>query len=217
MIRNKHNRQLLEEALDNGENCVKAEIKAYDEIHESRKDAVRKLLRSLPEERGREGLIDTPKRVANMYDEIFEGYLLNPADILSTRFSIPDEARRDIVIVKDIQFYSICEHHMLPFFGKVHVGYIPGKQVVGLSKIGRLVDCYAKRLQIQERLTMQIANDLHRYLNTEGVIVMVEAEHLCMSMRGLQKPGTKTVTYHYLGKFQKSEMRQEFMSMLKEN
>ncbi len=182
---------------------------------EARKNAVSDLLFSIGEDLNREGLLDTPKRVAKMYDEIFSGYKMDPEAILKTTFN--DEEHQEMVIVKDIPFYSHCEHHMVPFFGLAHVAYIPNGGVVGISKLARLVDCYAKRLQIQERMTSSIADDIMRVLNPLGAAVLIEAEHLCMTMRGVQKPGTKTITSAMRGVFldDTNNARMEFLSLVK--
>ena len=186
---------------------------------EMRKLAVQLLLQSAGEDIYREGLVDTPKRVAKMYDDIFGGYSQDPQEILNVTFDPDDddagEKYNSLVLVKDIPLYSHCEHHMVPFFGKAHIAYIPEGRVVGISKIARLVDCYAKRFQIQERLTSQIANDLERYLNPKGVAVVIEAEHMCMTMRGVRKPGSKTVTSQLTGVFLKEvDARAEFYSLI---
>lgn len=184
---------------------------------QNRQAAVRVLLESLGENPDREGLQDTPKRVAKMYDEIFAGYNQTPEDILSTVFG--DEQHKELIIVKDIPFYSHCEHHMVPFYGTVHVGYIPGDSgaVVGISKIARLVECFARRLQIQERMTSQIADTINEILRARGVAVIIQAEHLCMGMRGVQKPGSKTVTSAMRGVFldNTNNARLEFMHLIK--
>jgi GTP cyclohydrolase IA len=181
----------------------------------SRMEAVSDLLDSIGEDVTREGLLDTPKRVAKMYNEIFSGYKMNPDDILQTTFN--DESHQEMVIVKEIPFYSHCEHHMVPFFGVAHVAYIPNGGVVGISKLARLVDCYAKRLQIQERMTSSIADDIMRVLKPLGAAVLIEAEHLCMTMRGVQKPGTKTVTSAMRGVFldDTNNARMEFLNLIK--
>lgn len=176
-----------------------------------REQAVMMLLSSIPnEDPEREGLLETPLRVAKMYDEIFGGYEMDPSAILNKTFAAGEEDfscggediyRNGIVAVKDIAFYSHCEHHMVPFIGKVWVAYIPATRVVGLSKIARLVECYARRLQIQERMTTQIADALVNVLSPLGVMVVIEAEHLCMAMRGVKKPGTKTITSAVRGVF----------------
>jgi GTP cyclohydrolase I len=155
--------------------------------------AVRDLLEAIGEDPDREGLRDTPARVARAYEEIFRGLRQEPEDVLTTTFDIGHD---EMVLVKDIELASTCEHHLVPFYGSAHVGYIPSVdgRITGLSKLARLVDVYAKRPQVQERLTTQVADALVRILRPRGVIVVVEAEHLCMTMRGVRKPGAKTVT-----------------------
>jgi len=165
--------------------------------------AVRELLFAIGEDPGRDGLRDTPARVARAYREMFSGLYTNPDAVLNTMF---DEDHDELVIVKEIAMYSTCEHHLVSFHGVAHVGYIPGKdgRVTGLSKIARLVDLYAKRPQVQERLTSQIADALVDKLDPRGVIVVVEAEHLCMAMRGVRKPGAVTTTSAVRGQFKTS-------------
>lgn len=154
--------------------------------------AILMIIEAIGEDPAREGLRDTPARVGRMYAEIFAGLHQNPADVLSTRFHVEQE---EIVLVRDIPFYSMCEHHLLPFFGVAHVAYLPQSgTVTGLSKLARLVDMVAKRPQVQERMTNQVADILDRELKPKGTFAMVEAEHLCMSMRGIQKPGSRTIT-----------------------
>lgn len=185
------------------------------EIMQIRRVAVKTLLKTIPgEEAEREGLMETPDRVARMYNEVFGGYSMNPAEILSKKFK--DENHKEMVVVKDIDFYSHCEHHMVPFFGKVHVAYIPNGTVVGLSKIARLVECYARRLQIQERMTSQIANMLMSELQPLGVMVVIQAEHLCMAMRGVKKPGSNTITSAVRGVFSdnSNNARSEFLGLI---
>ncbi|WP_456573310.1 GTP cyclohydrolase I FolE [Blastococcus sp. SYSU D00820] len=162
--------------------------------------AVRELLLAIGEDPDRPGLQDTPARVARAYAETFAGLAQDPADILATTF---DEDHDELVLVKDIPMYSTCEHHLVPFHGVAHVGYIPGEdgKVTGLSKVARLVDVYARRPQVQERLTRQVADSMYDVLKPRGVIVVVEAEHLCMSMRGIRKPGSRTVTSAVRGIF----------------
>lgn len=176
--------------------------------------AVKLLLESIGEDTKREGLLDTPKRVAKMYDEIFAGYSQSPESILATTF---DESHQELVLVKDIPFYSHCEHHMVPFFGKAHIAYIPNGQVVGISKLARLVECYAKRVQIQERMTSQIADDIEEYLQPRGVGVIIQAEHLCMAMRGVKKPGSNTITSAMRGVFREdgNNARMELMNLIR--
>ncbi|MGP4054528.1 GTP cyclohydrolase I FolE [Mycobacterium sp. 4D054] len=162
--------------------------------------AVRELLIAIGEDPDREGLRDTPARVARAYQEIFAGLYVDPDEVLKTMF---DEQHDELVLVKDIPMYSTCEHHLVSFHGVAHVGYIPGEdgRVTGLSKLARVVDLYAKRPQVQERLTVQIADALMRRLDPRGVIVVVEAEHLCMAMRGIRKPGAVTTTSAVRGQF----------------
>lgn len=179
------------------------------------------ILELIGEDITREGLQKTPERVTRMYDEVFGGYKIDPAQYLKTVFTegnVCDDASiydQGMVIVRDIQFYSHCEHHMVPFFGKAHVGYIPTEKVVGLSKICRVVDAYARRLQVQERLTKQVCDLLWQELKPQGVIVVMEAEHLCMKMRGIKNPCADTVTSCVRGVFTKPEVRQEFFSLLR--
>ncbi|MHC3002617.1 GTP cyclohydrolase I FolE [Gordonia sp. GN26] len=165
--------------------------------------AVRELLLAVGEDPDREGLLRTPTRVANAYREMFAGLYTDPDEVLATTF---DEDHDELVLVKDIPMYSTCEHHLVSFHGVAHVGYIPGEsgRVTGLSKLARLVDLYAKRPQVQERLTTQIADAIMRKLEPRGVIVVIEAEHLCMAMRGIRKPGATTTTSAVRGIFKTS-------------
>lgn len=175
---------------------------------------VRLMLEGMGEDPDREGLQKTPARVAKMYEEICSGMDQDPSELFETTF---DEHHQEMVLVRDIPFYSICEHHLVPFFGKAHVAYIPAKdgRICGISKLARLVDCFAKRPQVQERLTSQVADTLVRELHPEGVIVVMEAEHLCMSMRGVKKPGSKTTTSAVRGSFQKnSATRAEALTLI---
>ncbi|RJQ32695.1 MAG: GTP cyclohydrolase I FolE [Actinobacteria bacterium] len=175
---------------------------------------VKLILKGLGEDLQREGLVDTPRRVAKMYEEIFKGYTEPVEKVISVQFS---ENHDEMVLVKDIPFYSVCEHHLLPFIGKAHVAYIPGKQgkITGISKLARVVDIVARRLQVQERLTTKIADVLTKTLKPRGVIVIIEAEHLCMSMRGVGKPGHKTVTSAVRGIFRTSQAtRAEAMTII---
>jgi GTP cyclohydrolase I len=162
--------------------------------------AVRELLYAIGEDPERQGLLDTPARVARAYQEMFAGLYVNPDDVLNTTF---DEQHDELVLVKDIPMYSTCEHHLVAFHGVAHVGYIPGVdgRVTGLSKLARVVDLYAKRPQVQERLTGQVADAIMRKLDPRGVIVVMEAEHLCMAMRGIRKPGATTTTSAVRGQF----------------
>lgn len=176
-------------------------------------NAVREILLAIGEDPDREGLQDTPKRVAKSYAEIFAGLHQSPVDLLSTTFSIEHE---EMVLVKDIPFFSTCEHHLVPFHGSAHIGYIPSKdgKVTGLSKLARLVDVYARRPQVQERLTTQIVDALMDNLDPRGAIVVIECEHLCMSMRGVRKPGAKTVTSAVRGQLRETATRAEAMSLI---
>lgn len=161
--------------------------------------AVRLLLEGIGEDPDREGLIETPDRVARMYEELNGGMDQDPAVHLSKVFQVDNN---EMVVEKDIPFYSLCEHHLLPFFGKVHLAYIPDGKVAGLSKLARTVEVFARRLQLQERLTAQIADALVEDLSAKGAVVMIEAEHMCMSMRGVSKPGTQTATLVKRGAFE---------------
>jgi GTP cyclohydrolase IA len=175
-------------------------------------ESVRKLLVAIGEDPDREGLADTPRRIAEMYREVFAGLDQDPTKVLSVGF---EEGHEEMVVVRDIPFYSMCEHHFLPFHGVAHVGYIPKGRVVGISKLARAVDIFAKRPQVQERLTSQIADALMEVLRPRGAAVVVEAEHLCMTMRGVKKPGSKVVTSAMRGIFRtKAATRNEFMSIL---
>jgi len=175
--------------------------------------AVRELLIAIGEDPDRDGLRDTPDRVARSYAEIFRGLREEPDDVLSTTFDLGHD---EMVLVKDIEVYSTCEHHLVPFHGVAHVGYIPSRdgRITGLSKIARLVDVYAKRPQVQERLTTQVADAMVRALQPRGVIVVIECEHLCMSMRGVRKPGARTVTSAVRGGLREPATRAEVMSLI---
>jgi GTP cyclohydrolase IA len=176
--------------------------------------AVREILLAIGEDPDRDGLIDTPARVARAYAEQFSGLAQRPEDVLSTVF---DADHDELILVRDIEIYSTCEHHLVPFFGFAHVGYIPNEkgQITGLSKLARLVDVYARRPQVQERMTSQIADALMTVLEPRGALVVIEAEHLCMSMRGVRKPGAKTVTSAVRGSMRDSDRtRAEAMSLL---
>src|SRR5690606_37075016 len=175
---------------------------------------IREILRLIGEDPDREGLAETPARVARMYEELFRGYGVDPREVLGVTF---DEQHEELVIVKDIVYYSLCEHHMAPFFGKVHIGYVPSGKIAGLSKFGRLVEAVTRRLQVQERITSEIADILDEVLNPHGVMVVVTGEHLCMSARGVHKPGSTTVTSAVRGIFRRNAaLRAEFLSLIKE-
>lgn len=163
------------------------------------KEGVRLILEGIGEDTGREGLVETPDRIARMYTELMGGMEEDAGVHLSKRFHVD---KNEIVVEKDIVFYSMCEHHMLPFYGKAHVAYVPNGTVVGLSKIARTVEVFARRLQLQEQLTAQIADAFMEHLKPQGVMVMIEAEHLCMTMRGVKKPGSQTVTMITRGIFE---------------
>jgi GTP cyclohydrolase IA len=175
--------------------------------------AVRDLLLAIGEDPDRDGLVDTPERVARAYREIFSGLWLKPEDVLTTTFDLGHD---EMVLVKDIEVRSTCEHHLVPFTGVAHVGYIPSHdgRITGLSKLGRLVDVFARRPQVQERMTTQIADALMRILEPRGAIVVIECEHLCMSMRGIRKPGARTVTSAVRGQLRDPTTRAEAMSLI---
>lgn len=175
---------------------------------------VRAILRELDPEPGREGLADTPRRVEKAFRFYCEGYALDPREVIGEALFEPETD--EVVVVKDIEVYSLCEHHLAPFFGKAHVGYIPAGKIVGLSKVARLVDVFARRLQVQERLTQQIARALDEVLQPSGVAVVIEAAHLCMMMRGVQKQNSSTVTSCLLGRFRSDQRtRAEFLDLVK--
>lgn len=176
--------------------------------------AVEDLLLAIGEDPQREGLVDTPRRIAEMYREIFRGLKQDPREVLSVGF---EEGHKEMIVLRDIPFYSMCEHHLLPFHGVAHVGYIPNGRVVGISKIARAVEILARRPQLQERLTSQIADSIVDALRPDGVAVVVKAEHLCMTMRGIKKPGSFVVTSANRGLFRKRlATRLEFMSLIQE-
>jgi GTP cyclohydrolase IA len=184
----------------------------------SREDAeaaVRTLIAYTGDNPQREGVLETPKRVIDAYEEIYQGYREVPAEVLDRTFS-ETAGYDDFVLVKDIGFNSHCEHHMMPFFGKAHIAYMPTERVVGLSKLARLLDVYALRLQTQEHLTSQVATAIEEVLKPRGVAVMIEAEHMCMSLRGVTKPGALTVTSHFTGMFRDDVQEQvRFMTMVR--
>jgi GTP cyclohydrolase IA len=175
--------------------------------------AVREILIAVGEDPDRDGLVETPRRVAKAYAEMFAGLHQEPAEVLGVTFDINHE---ELVLVKDIPFYSTCEHHLVPFHGLAHIGYIPSPEgkVTGLSKLARLVEIYARRPQVQERLTTQIVEALEEHLQPRGAIVVIECEHLCMSMRGVRKPGAKTVTSAVRGQLRQQATRAEAMSLI---
>lgn len=176
--------------------------------------AIRKILQEIGENPERQGLVDTPKRIEKMYRELTRGYRQNPEEVINS--ALFDVDYDEMVVVTHINYYSLCEHHMLPFFGAAHVGYIPKGKVVGLSKIPRIVDMYARRLQVQERMTAQIANVLQDQLNPDGVGVVVEGYHMCMSMRGVEKEKAKMITSTLLGSFRDDpSTRSEFLELIR--
>jgi GTP cyclohydrolase I len=182
---------------------------------EQAEEAVRTLIAYAGDNPAREGLLDTPKRVIGAYDELFQGYKECPVEVLDRTFG-EIGAYDDFVLVKDIAFNSHCEHHMMPFYGKAHIAYMPVERVVGLSKLARLVDVYARRLQTQEHLTSQVATAIDEILRPRGVAVMIEAEHMCMSLRGVEKPGAFTVTTHFTGAFRDDANEQlRFLTLLR--
>lgn len=184
-----------------------------DETTQQIAQHIEAIIRLLGECAQREGLVKTPTRVGEAMQFLTQGYMQNAEDIL--RGALFEEDYRQMVVVKDIPFYSLCEHHMLPFFGKAHVAYIPNGKITGLSKIARVVDVFARRLQVQERMTTQIKDCIQQTLNPLGVMVVIEAEHLCMQMRGVQKPHAVTTTSDFTGAFNRAETREEFMNLIR--
>lgn len=182
--------------------------------HEKIKEGVRLMLEGIGEDITREGLLETPDRIARMCEQIYGGLYEDAGIHLNKQFQATNN---NIVLEKDITFYSVCEHHLLPFYGKAHVAYIPDGKVAGLSKLARTVEVFARRPQIQENMTAQIADALEQYLKPKGVMVMLEAEHMCMTMRGIQKPGSKTVTTIVRGVFAEDySLQQTFLQMVKQ-
>lgn len=190
---------------------------SYDDLpdfdHARAEAAVRELLVAVGEDPDREGLLDTPARVARAYAELLRGMRQTPHEVLTTTF---EAGHGELVLVRDIELWSMCEHHLVPFTGVAHIGYIPGAdgRITGLSKLARLVDVFSRRPQVQERLTTQIADSLLEILSAQGVIVVIEAEHLCMTMRGVRKPGAKTITSAIRGSMHKPATRAEAMSLI---
>lgn len=194
---------------------ITSNIKELKQVNkENIEKSVSTILDEIGEDKSRQGLLKTPKRVAEAYQYLMQGYTQNVEDILNG--AVFEEKYDEMVIVKDIDFYSMCEHHLLPFYGKVHVAYIPDGKIVGLSKIPRVVDIYARRLQVQERMTQQIADTIEKYLNPIGVAVVVEAYHMCMMMRGVQKQNSITTTSAMHGVFNEdARTRAEFLDLTK--
>ncbi len=198
----------------NGKDGSYRKVEKYDpETTEKLSDHYRKIIELLGENADREGLLRTPMRVAKSMQFLLQGYEQDPEEIL--RSAMFKEDYRQMVIVKDIEIYSMCEHHMLPFIGKAHIGYIPNGYITGLSKIARVVDAYARRLQVQERLTTQIKECIQSTLNPLGVAVVIEAQHLCMQMRGVQKQNSTTTTSDFTGAFERVATREEFIRLIK--
>lgn len=175
-------------------------------------DNYRSIIENLGEDVNREGLLKTPERAAKAMQYLTHGYGLNPLEILKS--ALFTENHKQMIVVKDIEVYSMCEHHMLPFFGKAHIAYIPNGKIVGLSKIPRIVDAFARRMQVQERLTDEIKNCIQNALNPLGVAVVIEAQHMCMCMRGIQKQNSVTTTSSFNGAFEKNKTRKEFISLI---
>ena len=187
---------------------------ASEKARDNMMDAVRVMLESVGEDPEREGLLKTPKRVAEAMQFLTQGYSQSLETIVNG--AIFDEGHNEMVLVRDINFFSLCEHHMLPFMGRAHVAYIPSQKVVGLSKLARIVEMYARRLQVQERLTRQVAEAIQEVLEPQGVAIVMEATHMCMSMRGVEKPGSWTVTSAMLGVFQdEQKTREEFLNLIR--
>jgi GTP cyclohydrolase I len=191
-----------------------ADVPPFD--HDRAAAAVRELLIAIGEDPEREGLRDTPARVARAYAELFSGMRQSPSDVLTTTFDLGHD---EMILVRDIELWSMCEHHLVPFTGVAHVGYIPSEagKITGLSKLARLVDVYAKRPQVQERLTTQVADALVSGLEARGVIVVIEAEHLCMTMRGVRKAGARTITSAVRGQMHNAATRSEAMALIHSN
>lgn len=198
----------------NGEDGTYRKVETYDpETTAQLSEHFKSIINLLGENSGREGLLQTPTRVAKSMQFLLQGYEQDPEEIL--RSAMFKEDYRQMVIVKDIEIYSMCEHHMLPFIGKAHIGYIPNGYITGLSKIARVVDAYARRLQVQERLTTQIKDCIQQTLNPLGVAVVIEAQHLCMQMRGVQKQNSTTTTSDFTGAFERVATREEFIRLIR--
>lgn len=188
-------------------------VEYYDtEITDSIAESYKSIIHNLGEDVAREGILSTPVRAAKAMQYLTHGYDLDPLEILKSALFTEDH--RQMIVVKDIEMYSMCEHHMLPFFGKAHIAYIPNGQIVGLSKIPRIVDAFARRMQVQERLTDQIKNCIQEALNPLGVAVVIEAQHMCMQMRGIQKQNSFTTTSSFTGAFEEDKTRREFISLI---
>ncbi len=192
-----------------------AVVETKHPTREDAEEAVRTLIRWAGDDPSREGLRDTPGRVARAYDEFFRGYSLDPEEVLRRTFE-ETGGYDEMVLIRDIEVESHCEHHMVPIIGKAHVAYIPARRVVGISKLARVVDIFARRLQIQEKMTVDIASTIDRVLQPQGVAVVIEARHQCMTTRGVHKPGAGTITSHMLGAFRDDpSTRREFLAMIR--
>lgn len=193
---------------------METSVKMDDAVQNELQEHVKRILELMGEDVSREGLLKTPQRVARAMATLTCGYSQDPVALLnSAKFK---EDYSQMVIVKDINFYSLCEHHMLPFYGRVHVAYIPNGYITGLSKIARVVDCFSHRLQVQERMTLQIRQAIQEALQPLGVMVVVEAQHMCMQMRGVEKQGSVTTTSDFCGAFNQAKTREEFLQLIKE-
>ena len=193
---------------------METSVKMDDAVQNELQEHVKCILELMGEDASREGLLKTPQRVARAMATLTCGYSQDPVALLnSAKFK---EDYSQMVIVKDINFYSLCEHHMLPFYGRVHVAYIPNGYITGLSKIARVVDCFSHRLQVQERMTLQIRQAIQEALQPLGVMVVVEAQHMCMQMRGVEKQGSVTTTSDFCGAFNQAKTREEFLQLIKE-
>ncbi len=204
-----HDQAKLLEAADLIESVPDKEIG-----HRMIEDAIREILVAVGENPDREGLIKTPDRVARMYDELLEGYSIEPVAMINN--ACFDADYNEMVVVKDIDFFSLCEHHMLPFFGRVDIAYIPNGKVLGLSKIPRVVEMFSRRLQLQERMTQEIANFLDELLHPQGVAVLVSGQHFCSMMRGVRKVNARMVTQAMLGKFEEKDTRDQFLERIRD-
>ena len=192
---------------------METSVKMDDAVQNELQEHVKRILELMGEDASREGLVKTPQRVARAMATLTCGYSQDPVALLnSAKFK---EDYSQMVIVKDINFYSLCEHHMLPFYGRVHVAYIPNGYITGLSKIARVVDCFSHRLQVQERMTLQIRQAIQEALQPLGVMVVVEAQHMCMQMRGVEKQGSVTTTSDFCGAFNQAKTREEFLQLIK--
>ena len=193
---------------------METSVKMDDAVQNELQEHVKRILELMGEDASREGLVKTPQRVARAMATLTCGYSQDPVALLnSAKFKVDYS---QMVIVKDINFYSLCEHHMLPFYGRVHVAYIPNGYITGLSKIARVVDCFSHRLQVQERMTLQIRQAIQEALQPLGVMVVVEAQHMCMQMRGVEKQGSVTTTSDFCGVFNQAKTREEFLQLIKE-